>query len=77
MLNFIGSKLSALGSMDMDGLKSISMGRDDKLPKSITSENGFVCPRSLSGQSADNWDQSGGLPPSQEDSSIDESPLPD
>lgn len=75
MLNFVGSKWSALGSIDMFGLKFISMGRELWSVKSIISGNDFVCPRSFSDHREEIWDQSGGDAPSQEESSIEESSL--
>lgn len=53
----------------------MSIGRDVRSPKSIASVYDFILSASFSGHSAESCDQSGGLPPSCEDSSIDESPL--
>jgi len=61
--------------MAMEGLKSMSIDSAEMSLKSRMSAYGFCCTTASSGQSSESRDQSGGLPPSGDDSSMDEWPL--
>ena len=61
--------------MAIEGLKSMSMGNEEMSVKSKMSAYGFWCITESSGQRSESCDQSGGLVPSWDDSSMDEWPL--